>query len=174
MGNAAGRPLINSVGKPHVVINGTCLDFLAESFMAGDPLRGGGFVILNGVQFDDEGNLVSMSEPYPGSNLFSLASGGAIFIRDPDGYVIEEQLNGGMFLPLTDEDWVLIRPYLMENEKLFNITIDNLLTVNGKMLPPENVYRKVVPVSVGAKMKAKDRISFKAEVEEQETVGDML
>jgi glutamate synthase domain-containing protein 3 len=174
MGNAAGRPLINSVGKPRVVINGTCLDFLAESFMAGDPLNGGGFVILNGVQFDDEGSLVSMPEPYPGSNLFSLASGGAIFIRDPDGYVIAEQLNGGMFLPLTEEDWALIRPYLMENEKLFNITIDDLLTINGEKLPPESVYRKVVPVSVGAKMKAKEHITLKAEVEEQETVGDIL
>jgi glutamate synthase domain-containing protein 3 len=38
MGNAAGRPLINAVGKPRVVINGTALDYLAESFMAGDPL----------------------------------------------------------------------------------------------------------------------------------------
>ena len=44
LGNAAGRPLINAVGRPRVVINGTCLDFLAESFMAGDPLNGGGFV----------------------------------------------------------------------------------------------------------------------------------
>ncbi|MGD2179448.1 MAG: glutamate synthase, partial [Anaerolineae bacterium] len=35
MGNAAGRPLINAVGRPRVVINGTCLDYLAESFMAG-------------------------------------------------------------------------------------------------------------------------------------------
>ncbi len=34
LGNAAGRPLINAVGKPRVVINGTCLDYLAESFMA--------------------------------------------------------------------------------------------------------------------------------------------
>jgi len=42
LGSAAGRPLINSVGKPRVVINGTCLDYLAESFMAGDPLKGGG------------------------------------------------------------------------------------------------------------------------------------
>jgi glutamate synthase domain-containing protein 1/glutamate synthase domain-containing protein 3 len=174
MGNAAGRPLINSVGRPRVVINGTCLDFLAESFMAGDPLRGGGFVILNGVQFDDDGNLVSMSEPYPGSNLFSLASGGAIFIRDPDGYVIEEQLNGGMFLPLNDEDWALILPYLMENERLFQITIDDLLTVNGERLPPEKVYRKVVPATMGAEMKEEERIALKAEVEEQETVGDIL
>jgi hypothetical protein len=37
-----------------VVINGTALDYLAESFMAGDPLNGGGFVILNGIGFDDE------------------------------------------------------------------------------------------------------------------------
>jgi len=49
MGSVAGRPLINAVGKPRAVINGTCLDYLAESFMAGDPLDGGGFVILNGV-----------------------------------------------------------------------------------------------------------------------------
>ena len=42
MGNAAGRPLINAVGRPRVVINGTALDFLAESFMAGTPLEGGG------------------------------------------------------------------------------------------------------------------------------------
>jgi glutamate synthase domain-containing protein 1/glutamate synthase domain-containing protein 3 len=174
MGNAAGRPLINSVGKPRVVINGTCLDFLAESFMAGDPLRGGGFVILNGVQFDDEGKFVSMSEPYPGSNLFSLASGGAIFIRDPDGYVIEEQLNGGMFLPLTEDDWTLIRPYLMENERLFKIRIDDLLTVNGETLAPENVYRKVVPISVGAAVKAKERIATQEDLEAQETVGDIL
>ena len=83
LGNAAGRPLINSVGRPKVVINGTCLDFLAESFMAGDPHNGGGFVILNGVKFDDDGQLVPLPEPYPGSNLFSLASGGAIFVRDP-------------------------------------------------------------------------------------------
>ncbi len=41
MGNAAGRPLINAAGRPRVVINGTCLDFLAESFMAGDALNGG-------------------------------------------------------------------------------------------------------------------------------------
>ena len=97
LGNAAGRPLINSVGRPRVVINGTCLDFLAESFMAGDPHNGGGFVILNGVKFDDEGKLVPLSQPYPGSNLFSLASGGAIFVRDPNRALVDQQLNGGHF-----------------------------------------------------------------------------
>ncbi|NQT82953.1 glutamate synthase, partial [bacterium] len=80
LGNAAGRPLINAVGRPRVVINGTCLDYLAESFMAGDPLQGGGFVVLNGIGFDDEGRIVEMETPYPGGNLFSLASGGALYV----------------------------------------------------------------------------------------------
>ena len=143
MGNAAGRPLINAVGKPRVVINGTCLDYLAESFMAGDPLNGGGFVILNGLDCDDYGVFSPRPRPYPGSNLFSLASGGAIYIRDPKNITVEEQLNGGMFMPLTDADWALIEPYLKENEKLFGITVDQLLTVDGKKRPPERVYRKV-------------------------------
>ncbi len=148
LGNAAGRPLINSVGRPKVVINGTCLDFLAESFMAGDPLTGGGFVILNGVKFDDDGKLVPLAEPYPGSNLFSLASGGAIFVRDPQKTMVDEQLNGGKFAKLTDADWELILPFLEENEKLFGIPVAQLLTVNGKRLRPSRVYRKVVPGSV--------------------------
>ena len=65
-GNGAGRPLINAVGKPRVVINGTCLDFLAESFMAGDPLNGGGFVVLNGVEFDDRGNVIPLASAISG------------------------------------------------------------------------------------------------------------
>jgi glutamate synthase domain-containing protein 3 len=147
-GNAAGRPLINSVGRPKVVINGTCLDFLAESFMAGDPHNGGGFVILNGVKFDDDGKLVSLAEPYSGSNLFSLASGGAIFVRDPAQTLVEQQLNGAKFAQVTRADWSLILPYLEENQALFGITIEQLLTVNGKKLKPGQVYRKMIPNSV--------------------------
>lgn len=148
LGNAAGRPLINSVGRPRVVINGTCLDFLAESFMAGDPHNGGGFVILNGVRFDDEGKLTALQQPYPGSNLFSLASGGAIFVRDPHRTLIDQQLNGGQFARVTDADWDLILPYLKENERLFGITIEQLLTVDGKRRDPAEVYRKVIPGNV--------------------------
>ena len=143
MGNGAGRPLINAVGRPRVVINGTCLDFLAESFMAGDPLNGGGFVILNGVEFDGHAKLVPLASPYPGSNLFSLASGGAIYVRDPHKKVVEQQLNGGVFAPFTGADWRLIRTYLEENERLFGIKVQDLLTVNGKLCEPEQVYRKV-------------------------------
>ncbi|MFC2008152.1 glutamate synthase [Chloroflexota bacterium] len=150
MGNAAGRPLINSVGKPRVVINGTCLDYLAESFMAGDVLNGGGFVILNGITFDDDGRVIAQREPYPGSNLFSLASGGAIYIRDPEKYVVQQQLNGGEFAPLTDGDWALILPYLEENERLFGVKVDELLTVDGERRVPAEVYRKVSPVALAA------------------------
>lgn len=149
MGNAAGRPLINAVGRPRVVINGTALDFLAESFMAGDPLNGGGFVIVNGLEFDHRGRIRDQATPYPGSNLFSLASGGAIYIRDPYGMVVEEQLNGGEFAPLTAADWQLILPYLEENERLFDIRIErDLLTVDGKLRKPEEVFRKVQAVKL--------------------------
>ena len=148
MGNAAGRPLINAVGRPRVVINGTALDFLAESFMAGDPLAGGGFVIVNGLEFDHRGRIKVQASPYPGSNLFSLASGGAIFIRDPYQQMVDEQLNGGEIVPLSEADWQLILPYLMENERLFGIPLTTLLTVDGEVKPPDEVYRKVRPVKL--------------------------
>jgi glutamate synthase domain-containing protein 1/glutamate synthase domain-containing protein 3 len=150
LGNAAGRPLINSVGRPRVVINGTCLDFLAESFMAGDVFNGGGFVVLNGITFDDKGHLTPLEEPYAGSNLFSLASGGAIYIRDPHKSVVKQQLNGGAFFKTTDADWEVILPYLQENERLFGVKINDLLTVNGKLSKPSQVYRKVAPAAIKA------------------------
>ena len=150
LGNAAGRPLINAAGNPRVVINGTCLDYLAESFMAGDPLRGGGFVILNGIEFDAHGRMISQPVPYPGGNLFSLASGGAIYIRDPFHQVTADQLNGGAFAPLTGADWALIEPYLRENERLFGIRVESLLTVVGELKPPAEVYRKVAAVQLSA------------------------
>jgi len=154
MGDAAGRPLINAAGNPRVVINGSCLDYLAESFMAGDPHAGGGFVVLNGVEFDDRGRVRGKEAPYPGANLFSLASGGAIFVRDPHGKVVPEQLNGGEFSEFEDRDWQLILPYLKCNEELFGISVEqDLLTVDGERRAPSQVYRKVraVRLSVLAK-----------------------
>jgi len=151
-GNAAGRPLINAVGKPRVVINGTALDFLAESFMAGDPLNGGGFVIVNGLGVDDDGDVFNLDMPFAGGNLLSLASGGAIYIRDPKHTLVEEQLNEGEYLPFTDEDWKLIQPYLEENERLFGIDINNdLLTVDGALRKHGEVYRKVAPKNINKK-----------------------
>jgi glutamate synthase domain-containing protein 1 len=158
LGSAAGRPLINAVGRPRAVINGTCLDYLAESFMAGDPLQGGGFVILNGVAFDERGRLQELEMPYPGGNLFSLASGGAVYLRDPFQRVDEDQLNGGVFRPLSRADWELIQPYLKENERLFEIGVDELLRVDGEQREPEEVYRKVVVGNAGV---LKDGAAFK-------------
>jgi glutamate synthase domain-containing protein 3 len=160
LGNAAGRPMINAVGKPKVVINGTALDFLAESFMAGDPLTGGGFAIVNGLRIEDDGAIVPLELPYPGSNLLSLASGGAIYVRDPLRTLVAEQLNGGMFRKVSADDWKLILPYLQENERLFDIRIDrDLLTVKGVLKTPAEVYRKVMPRSAAKK----------DEIEEEET-----
>jgi glutamate synthase domain-containing protein 1/glutamate synthase domain-containing protein 3 len=150
-GNAAGRPLINAVGRPRVVINGTCLDYLAESMMAGDPLNGGGFVVLNGLGFDAEGRPYDLTTPYPGGNLFSLASGGAIYVRDPMDKVGEEQLNGGRIARLTLKDWELLLPYLMENERLFGISVEEvLLRKDGSSCEPWQIYKKVEVVPLSA------------------------
>lgn len=151
-GSAAGRPLINAAGRPRALINGTSLDYLAESFMAGDPLNGGGFAILNGVTFDEHGRLIEMETPYPGGNLFSLASGGAIYLRDPRRKVGQDQLNGGRFAELSEADWSLIRPHLEENERLFGIELSALLTADGEERPPNAVYRKVEAQSLAVLM----------------------
>ena len=150
LGNAAGRPLINAVGKPRVVINGSCLDYLAESFMAGDPLADGGFVVLNGISFDGSGDLIDLETPYPGGNLFSLASGGGIYLRDPNRTVGEDQLNGGMFSEMGSDHWEVIRPLLEENERLFGIPISRLLTHKGSQISPEAAYRIVLPAGHAA------------------------
>ncbi len=142
LGNAAGRPLINAVGRPRVVINGTCLDYLAESFMAGDPLNGGGFVVVNGIEFAG-GGIRELEAPYPGSNLFSLASGGAVYIRDPAGKVGVDQLNGGQLGKMNQDDWQLILPYLLENQELFGVKIEDVLRTGSQPNEPEKVYRKI-------------------------------
>jgi len=80
----------------------------------------------------EDGQMIPLAEPYPGSNLFSLASGGAAFIRDPYRKLVPQQLNGCIFTPFTEKDWELILPYLRENERFFGIKIDELLTVDGK------------------------------------------
>jgi glutamate synthase domain-containing protein 3 len=146
LGSAAGRPLINAVGRPRVVINGTALDFLAESFMAGDPFNGGGFAIINGMRLRADGAVIPLDLPYPGSNLLSLASGGAIYVRDPHRTLVDEQLNAGAYQPLSEADWQLMLPYLQENERLFDIQVErDLLTVDSVARDPSEIYQKVVP-----------------------------
>jgi glutamate synthase domain-containing protein 1/glutamate synthase domain-containing protein 3 len=143
-GSAAGRPLINAVGRIRAIINGTCLDYCAESFMAGEQ-TGGGFVIINGLAFDESGEIIGMEVKYPGNNLFSLASGGACYLNDPYRTVTENQLNGAEFTSFRREDWNTILPYLQENGRLFGISIrHDLLMVDGVLKWPEEVFRKII------------------------------
>ncbi len=122
--------------------------------MAGDPFNEGGFVVLNGIEFDDMGDVKSQATPYPGSNLFSLASGGAVYVRDPFQMIDEQQLNGGEVVPLEERDWELILPYLRENESLFGISVErDLLTVEGIRRDPLVVYRKVQPKKAAVDVK---------------------
>ena len=90
LGNAAGRPLINSVGRPKVVINGTCLDFLAESFMAGDPLERRR---LRDPQRHPTRRGRARSSPWPSPIRAAICSrwlpAGAIYVRDPHHKVVD-------------------------------------------------------------------------------------
>ena len=64
---------------------------------------------------------------------------------------------GGELVPLSDADWNLILPYLQENEKLFDISIErDLLTVDGALRPPAEVYRKVHPVKLAVLTQVED------------------
>ena len=152
MGSAAGRPLINAVGGIRAVINGTCLDYCAESFMAGAQL-GGGFVIINGLAFDERGEIIGLETKYPGNNLFSLASGGACYLNDPYKTVNESQLNGATFVPFKQADFHVILPYLLTNQDLFGISIrHDLLMVDGVLKWSKEVFRKVVASQATGKL----------------------
>ncbi|HXX87435.1 MAG TPA: hypothetical protein VEH86_03195, partial [Candidatus Acidoferrum sp.] len=90
LGDLIDRPLINAVGSATAVINGSCKDYMGESCMAAK-----GFIILNGITFNDNGKIVDQETPYPGGNLFPLAAASTVYLRDPRETVGEDQLNGG-------------------------------------------------------------------------------
>lgn len=145
LGDLIDRPLINAVGSATAVVNGSCKDHMGESCMAAR-----GFIILNGIEFDQHGRVSEQETPYHGGNLFSLASAGAVYLRDPRRKINEDQLNGGKIVSITGGDWERILPLLKENERLFGIEVRTLLTVDGILRRPEHVYRKVEPVEVAA------------------------
>jgi len=147
LGDLVDRPLINAVGSATAVVNGSCKDYMGESFMAAN-----GLIILNGIRFE-KGIISEQETPYHGGNLFPLAAAGAIYLRDPRRTVGGDQLNGAEILNISSEDWKKIVPFLEENERLFGIRVEDLLNVDGIRGRPEEVYRKVVPVEVAALMK---------------------
>jgi hypothetical protein len=145
LGDLNDRPLINSVGSATALVNGSCMDYMGESCMAAN-----GFIILNGIRFDEHGRLVEQETPYQGGNLFPLAAAGSVYLRDQRQTVGEDQLNGAKIVALSRQDWEKVLPILNENERLFGISIESLLTVDGVLRRPEEVYRKVVPMELGA------------------------
>ena len=144
LGDVVDRPLINAVGSATAVINGSCKDYMGESFMAAN-----GLIVLNGIRFEN-GRILEQETPYQGGNLFPLAAAGAVYLRDPRRTVAEDQLNGAEILDISIEEWQRIKPLLKENEELFGITVEGLLRVGGIVRRPEEVYRKVAPVEVAA------------------------
>ncbi len=77
LGDLVDRPLINAVGSATAVINGSCKDYMGESFMAAN-----GLIVLNGIGFEN-GRILEQETPYHGGNLFPLAAAGAVYLRDP-------------------------------------------------------------------------------------------
>ena len=144
LGDVVDRPLINAVGSATAVINGSCKDYMGESFMAAN-----GLIVLNGIGFET-GRILEQETPYHGGNLFPLAAAGAVYLRDPRRTVSEDQLNGAEILDISSEDWKRIKPLLKENEELFGIKVEDLLQVDGIIRRPEEVYRKVAPIEVAA------------------------
>jgi hypothetical protein len=91
-----------------------------------------------------------LETPYPGGNLFSLASGGAIYLRDPSRKVGVDQLNGGKLTTVENADWELILTYLKENQKLFGVKVEGLLKIGEHVAEPSRVYRKVDAIPLRA------------------------
>ena len=141
-GNAAGRPMINSVGSQ----NWSSMELrliISRNPSWLEPLKVED--LLSSMELNTMKSPSIMKHLIQG-NLFSLSSGGAIYVRDPHSRLSVSQLNGGDFTELTDADWQILEPLLMENEEHFGIQLAALLTVEGEVRAPEAVYRKIIPL----------------------------
>ncbi len=143
LGSVTGRPLDHSSGSPKVVINGTIFDQSDEPGQSKKILKNSGFVILNGLTFDEKGEIEDLEAPYSKRSLLSLSSGQTVYVRDPLSKIKKYKISGVRILDLTEKDCLNIFPCLKENEKLFNIHVLDLITVKNQLLPFHKVYRKV-------------------------------
>jgi hypothetical protein len=143
LGNVSGRPLARSSGSPKVVINGTIFDQSDEPGQKKNWGRNSGFIVLNGLTFDEKGEIEDSEAPYSKRSLLSMFSGQTLYVRDPFSKIKEFQIPGVRILDLTEKDCLNIFPCLKENEKLFNIDVLDLITVKNQLLPFHKVYRKV-------------------------------
>ena len=85
---------------------------------------------------DDDGNILDLDTPYPGSNMFSLASGGAIYVRgEVEPWQCGKEV--GVFAA-NDEDMADLTPVLKEYCEDLGMDLDEVLSVP---------FTKLVPVS---------------------------
>lgn len=143
MGNVSGGSLTYSSGSSRVVINGTCFDQSKEPIQATKSPKDSGFVILNGLMFNEKGEIEDLETPYSEECLFSLVLGQTVYIRDPQSKIKNAHLIGVRIHELTETDCMNIFRCLKENERLFNIDILDLITVKNQLLPFHKVYHKV-------------------------------
>ena len=143
LGNVSGSPLIYSSGSSRVVINGTCFGQSEEPSQITKSSKNSGFVILNGLMFNENGRIEDLETPYSEECLLSLVLGQTVYIRDPQSKIKNTQLIGARIQELTETDCLNIFLCLKENEKLFNIDILDLIAVKNQLLPFHKVYHKV-------------------------------
>jgi hypothetical protein len=143
LGNVFGSLLTYSSGSPKVVINGTIFNQSDEPSQPKNSSKNSGFVILNGLTFDKNGEIEDLEAPYSEKSLLSLAFGRTVYFRDPLSKIKKKQLIGGRILELTETDCLNVYLCLKENEKLFNIDILDLITIKNQLLPFHKVYHKV-------------------------------
>jgi hypothetical protein len=143
LGNVSGRPLTYSSGSPRIVINGTFFEKSDETTQSINPSKNSGFVILNGLTFNEKGEIEDMESPYSEKSLLSLAKGRTVYFRDPLSKIKKNKLIEGRSLELNETDCLNIFHCLKENERLFQIGVLDLISVKKQLLPFHKVYKKI-------------------------------
>jgi hypothetical protein len=151
LGNVSGRPLTCSSGSPRVVINGTCCDQLIKPSQTERSSKNSGFVILNGLIFNEKGEIEDLKTPYSEECIFTLALDTTVYIRDPQLEIRNAQHKGVRVHKLNETDCLYIFRCLKVNEGLFNIDILDLITAENQLLPFHKVYHKVE--SIGSQVR---------------------
>jgi glutamate synthase domain-containing protein 2/FAD/FMN-containing dehydrogenase/glutamate synthase domain-containing protein 3/glutamate synthase domain-containing protein 1 len=97
------RWVINSVSSPagpglKVFIVGAPMEYLAESLM-------GGTVVVMGLDWNEQGELVRMLRPFPGNSILAGASAGKVIIYDPFNQIHPAQYPGAAEIGFLPADW---------------------------------------------------------------------
>jgi glutamate synthase domain-containing protein 3 len=97
------RWVINSVSSPSgpglkVFIVGAPMEYLAESLM-------GGTIVVMGLDWNEQGELVRMLRPFPGNSILAGASAGKVILYDPCNQVEPAQYPSAVEIGFLPVDW---------------------------------------------------------------------